>query len=448
MRMAGALSTDLYELTMAAGYWRAGLTGSATFELFVRRLPTNRSYLIVSGLEPAIRFLERFGVTREEREWLKTLPQFSEVPAAFFDEYLAGLTFSGDIWAMPEGTAAFANEPILRVRAPMAEAQLVETALLAIVGFQTSVASKAARMVTVARGRPVVEFGARRAHGLASAFDAARASYVAGCTGTSFVEAGRQLGIPVFGTMAHSWVQAFANEMDAFREFSRTFEQSAVYLLDTYDTVNAARRLAASGLRPPIVRLDSGDVGALSREVRVILDDAGLSATKIFVTGDLDEYRIAELTGAGAPVDGFGVGTSLTTVNDAPAMSTVYKLVELDRSGEAVGVVKLSPGKETLPGPKQVWRTAQGGRAIRDMIAADDEPPVPGAQPLLKEVMRAGRATEHLETSLTRIRECCRATIASLPDALHQLEGTAEYPAEVSGEVQARRQTCVRRAGL
>jgi nicotinate phosphoribosyltransferase len=443
--MAGALSTDLYELTMAAGYWRAGITGSATFELFVRRLPTNRSYLIVSGIEPAVRFLESFSFTAGEIAWLKGAPQFAAVPREFFDSYLASLRFSGDVWAIPEGTPVFANEPIVRVQAPIGEAQLVETALLAIVGFETSVASKASRMVTAARQRPVVEFGARRAHGLASAFDAARASFISGCAGTSFVEAGRRLGIPVFGTMAHSWVQAFATELDAFREFGRMFVDSAVYLLDTYDTVGAARRLAASGLRPPMVRLDSGDLPALSRHVRGILDEAGLSATKIFATGDLDEYRIAALVSAGAPIDGFGVGTALTTVDDAPALSTVYKLVEIERSGRPIGIVKLSPGKETLPGAKQVWRSTRNGTIARDRLAAVDESPPADGEPLMIEVMRGGRAVEGLDTSLARMRERCRDAVASLPEALRQLEGTAEYPVEVSDVLESRRDLCVQR---
>ena len=258
------------------------------------------------------------------------------------------LRFTGDVWAIPEGTG-------LRERAdpPGARAhrgsQIVETALLAIIGYQTSVASKAARMVTAARGAGSSS-SVRGERGLASAFDAARAAYIAGCAGTSFADAGRQLEIPVFGTMAHSWVQAFPNELDAFREFSRTFSQSATYLLDTYDTISAARRLAASGLRPPVVRLDSGDLATLSRAVRRILNEAGLTETQIFATGDLDEHRIDQIVASGAPVDGFGVGTALTTVDDAPAMSTVYKLVEIERSGERVRVVKLSSGKETWPG--------------------------------------------------------------------------------------------------
>ena len=270
------------------------------------------------------------------------------------------------------------------------EAQLVETALLAIVGFQTSVASKATRVVAAAEGRNVVEFGARRAHGIAGAMDAARAAFIGGCTGTSYVEAARRFGIPAFGTMAHSWIQAFPNEVDAFREFSRTFAESAVYLLDTYDTVSAARQLAATGLRPPVVRLDSGNLVELSVAVRRVLDEAGLADTRIFATGDLDEYEIARLVSSGARIDGFGVGTALTTVSDAPALAAVYKLVDVERHGEHVGVAKFSPGKETWPGAKQVWRMAPEGEIVRDIVAAIDEPGPADGTPLLIEVVRRG----------------------------------------------------------
>jgi nicotinate phosphoribosyltransferase len=436
--MASGLETDLYQLTMAAGYWRAGFTEPATFELFVRRLPARRSYLIACGLDPAIAFLEGIRFDARERDWLRRLPQLSRVPAGFFDEYLASFRFSGEVWAVPEGTPVFANEPILRVRAPIGEAQIVETALLSIVGFQTSVATKATRVVSAAAGRDVVEFGARRAHGLGAALDAARAAFVGGCAGSSYVEAARHLSIPTFGTMAHAWIQTFPDELDAFREFSRTFPDTAVYLLDTYDTLAAARHLAASGLRPPVVRLDSGDIVALSRDVRAILDAAGLTETRIFATGDLDEYTIAEIVGAGAPVDGFGVGTQLTTVGDAPSLSTVYKLVEVERSGTHVGVVKLSPGKETWPGPKQVWRIADGGTIVRDVIAGADEPAPPGGSPLLACVMREGRREEP-PAELGVLRTRCRDAVRSLPHALHDLRRAAAFPVDVSPALDRQR---------
>jgi len=439
--MISALTTDLYQLTMAAGYWRANHVCPATFELFVRRLPPRRSFLVTAGLDQALDYLEQLRFTDEERTWLRGRPQFSNVPGEFFDEYLRSFRFTGDVWAMPEGTPVFATEPMLRVTAPLPEAQLVETALLAIVSFQTSVASKAARIVHAAKERPVVEFGARRAHGVDSAIAAARASFIGGCQGTSLVEAARRFGLPVSGTMAHSWVQAFPSELEAFTEFSRSFSESAVYLLDTYDTVAAARSLVASGLQPRMVRLDSGDVDALSREVRRILDQGGLRSTKIFVTGDLDEHRIAALVDAGAPVDGFGVGTALSTVSDAPALSAVYKLVEIHgaRDHEATGVVKLSPGKETWPGRKEVWRFMRSGRAVGDLIAAADEPAPDGAVALLKPAMRAGR---RLIPSMPLPEVCadCRRSIDTLPEELRGLDARNDiYPVRMSDRLEEAR---------
>lgn len=436
--MINALTTDLYQLTMAAGYWRAGLVEPATFELFVRRLPPRRAFLVAAGLDDALRVLEQIRFTDEERAWLRALPQFAHVPAGFFDEYLPRFAFTGAVWAMDEGTPFFAGEPILRVTAPLPEAQLVETALLATIGFATSVASRAVRVVDAARGRPVVEFGARRAHGVGAALAAARAAFVGGCDGTSLVDAGRRYGIPVSGTMAHSWVQTFADEVDAFREFSRSFPDTAVYLLDTYDTLAATDALIASGLRPPMVRLDSGDVVALSRQVRAKLDAAGLTATKIFATGDLDEDRIAAIVATGAPIDGFGVGTSLSTVSDAPALSAVYKLVEVHRHGESAGVIKRSPGKQTWPCPKQVWRIMAQGRAVRDIVGGVDEPPLGGSVPLLRQVMTAGRRIE-AAPPVSAIRDACRRAVAALPEALHALDATADYPVAISDELETAR---------
>src|SRR5919198_3673805 len=436
--MISALTTDLYQLTMAAGYWRANHTCPAAFELFVRRLPPQRSLLVTAGVDQALDYLEQLRFTDEERTWLRERPQFAKVPREFFDEYLRSFRFTGDVWAMPEGTPVFATEPLVRVTAPLPEAQLVETALLAIVSFQPSVASKAARIVHAAKGRPVVEFGARRAHGVDSAIAAARASFIGGCQGTSLVEAGRRFGLPVSGTMAHSWVQAFPTELDAFTEFSRSFSESAVYLLDTYDTVAAARSLVAPRLQPQMGRLDSGDVGALSREVRRILDEGGFRSTKIFVTGDLDEHRIAALVAAGAPVDGFGVGTALSTVSDAPALSAVYKLVEVCRPGDrnATAVVKLSPGKETLPGQKQVWRIMRSGRAVEDVITEADEPGPDGAIALLKPAMRGGRRLIP-SLPLPELRADCRRSIDTLPEALRALDAPSDvYPVRISDRLE------------
>jgi nicotinate phosphoribosyltransferase len=438
------LETDLYQLTMAAAYDHAGVAGPATFELFVRQMPPSRQYLIACGLEPALDYLGQLSFSSDDREWLRRLPQFTGVPASFFDGVLADFAFTGDVWAVPEGTPVFANEPILRVTAPPPVAQVVETALLSIVGFETSVATKAARVVDAAAGRSVIEFGARRAHGLGSALQAARAAYVGGCHGTSFVEAARRFGIPTSGTMAHSWVEAFPTEMEAFHEFSRLFADSAVYLLDTYDTLAAARHLAASDLKPSMVRLDSGNLPSLSREVRRILDEAGLSGTRIFATGDLDEYAIAALLASGAPIDGFGVGTALTTVSDAPALSAVYKLVAIQRGGAEIGVAKLSEGKETWPGAKQVWRRTIDGRIAGDLVAAADEAPRGGLVPLLECVMKEGRRVGERE-ELARSRARATAAIRALPPALRQFDGPPIYPVEVS-EILRSRLDALRRA--
>jgi nicotinate phosphoribosyltransferase len=444
--MISALATDLYELTMAAGYWRAGLLEPATFELFVRRLPPRRSYLVAAGLDDALAYLQGLEFTDGERAWLGALPQFAQVPRAFFDDYLRTFRFTGQVWAIPEGTPVFAGEPLLRVRAPLPEAQVVETALLAIVGFQTSVAAKAARIVDAAEGRPVIEFGARRAHGLGASLAAARAAFIGGCAGTSLVEAARRYGIPASGTMAHSWVQSFPSETAAFREFSRSFEAFAVYLLDTYDTIAATRVLIASGLKPPMVRLDSGDLVALGREVRAMLDRAGLSATKIFATGDLDEDRIAELLAAGAPLDGFGVGTMLSTVADAPALSAVYKLVQLERQHQQVDVIKLSSGKETWPEPKQVWRVIEDGRAIRDVVTVADEPPIPDATPLLMPVMQGGKRLEP-SPPLDALQERCRQGLAMLPPLVRAITARATLPVILSERLAASRPSAGGRAG-
>jgi nicotinate phosphoribosyltransferase len=441
--MTFGLCTDLYELAMAAGYWRAGLMRTATFELFVRRLPPRRAYLIAAGLDSALDYLTALAFDEQERDWLRNLPPFANVPRPFFDDYLRTFSFTGDVWAMAEGTAVLENEPLLRVTAPLPEAQIVETALLATIAFQTSVATKAARVVDASGGRPVVEFGARRAHGIGSAIDAARAAYIGGCDGTSFVEAARRFGIPTSGTMAHSWVQAFASETDAFREFSRTFDRSAVYLLDTYDTINAARTLAATGLHPPFVRIDSGDLAAQSVAVRAILDAAGLRQTKIMATGDLDEYEIAKLIGAGARIDGFGVGTALTTVSDAPALSAVYKLVEVDRGDGAVGVVKLSESKHTWPGAKQVWRVMENGHWVRDLVAAADEPPPSGGVPLLAPVMRHGRRLGEHDT-LDSARERCRSSLAGMPAGLRTLDTDVRSFVTVSDLLESRRAALAR----
>jgi nicotinate phosphoribosyltransferase len=430
-----ALFTDLYELTMMAGYHAAGLTGCATFELYVRALPPNRAFLVAAGLEQALEYLEGLRFEPEDIAYVRSLPGLSGVQSAFFDDYLTHFSFTGEVWAVDEGTPLFPPEPLLRVSAPLPEAQLVETALLAQVLFQTSVASRAARMVEAASGRPIIEFGARRAHGTEAAIHAARAAFIAGCAGTSLAEAGRRFGIPLSGTMAHSWVMAFPDEGSAFRRYAEVFGDRSVFLLDTYDTIEAAKWVAASGLKPRAVRLDSGPILSLSRSVRDILDGGGLQDTQIFASGDLDEWRIAEIVAAGAPVDGFGVGTSLSTSSDAPAMSGVYKLVEVQRGNAARPVLKLSPGKQTSPGRKQVWRVCEHDVAVRDVIGLADEAGPPAGQPLLRRVMVNGRRTQGAE-SLEAIRARCRAAVGHLPPAVRQLRQPAVYEVQLSEKLQ------------
>ncbi|MCW5980290.1 MAG: nicotinate phosphoribosyltransferase [Bryobacteraceae bacterium] len=368
------LLTDLYQLTMAAGYVQAGKARqSATFELFLRHLPPDRNYVVAAGLAQAVEYLLGFGFTGEEIDYLRGLPQFSRAPAEFF-EALRGLRFTGDVFAVPEGTPIFAGEPILTVRAPLIEAQIPETYLLATIGFQTMVATKAARMVEAAAGRPVVEFGTRRAHSPEAGVLAGRAGYIGGCIGTSNTLTGLRYGVPVFGTAAHSWVQSFASETESFRELQKLLGTATVYLVDTYDTLEGTRRAAALGAPLWGVRLDSGNLAELSRAARAILDRAGLRDARIMVSGDLNEYKILEMSKERLPIDSYGVGTELATSGDAPRISVVYKIVELEDGGARRYTLKLSEEKETLPGAKQVFRYAD-----HDLLGRADE--CPGAEP-------------------------------------------------------------------
>lgn len=431
-----ALATDLYQLTMAAGYDAAGLRERVTFELFVRSLPPNRAFLVVAGLEQALDYLEALHFEADEIAWLRQTPNLGGLPPAFFDRTLADLRFTGDVWAVPEGTPVFGHEPLLRVTAPHIEAQLVETALLTVVTFQTTIASKAARVVYAAGGRDVMEFGSRRAHGPEAAMLAARAAYVSGCASTSNVEAGFRFGVPLAGTMAHSWVTSFEDEVDAFRKYADVFGPRAIFLIDTYDSVDAARRIVASGLRPRAVRLDSGDLVALSREVRAVLDAGGLGATRILASGDLDEWAIRDIVAAGAPIDGFGVGTALATSRDAPALGGVYKQVEIERDGRLVPVMKLSGGKTTAPGRKQVWRQIVDGVAIGDVIGLADEAPPAGGVPLLTPVMANGRRLAP-SPSLEAVCAHHRESIAALPACLRPLDAPCTYSVTRSAALDA-----------
>lgn len=422
-----ALNTDLYQLTMAAGYFAAGKTKDiATFELSVRRLPEHRNFLVAAGLQQAVEYLFDLKFRKDEIEYLRSLPHFKNTPGEFFD-FLLDLRFTGDLFAMPEGTPVFANEPICIVRAPLLEAQLVETYLLSSFAFQTMIASKAARCVIAAKGRPVVEFGSRRAHSPGAGVLAGRAAYVAGCAGTSNTEAGMRFGIPVFGTAAHSWTMAFPSEEEAFRALQGLLRESTVFLLDTYDTIEAAR--LAIQLGPPLwgVRLDSGDLAELSREVRRMLDEAGLRDAKIFATNDLNEQRLAELVNCPSCFDAFGVGTALATSSDAPTLSAVYKMVELKRGGETQYTAKFSDEKSTLPGAKQVYRYPDHDVvALYSECNSDFE-----GEPLVRPVISEGEMVTPLP-SLRKTQAHAVASVAALPKELHSIEDAAAYPVEIS----------------
>jgi nicotinate phosphoribosyltransferase len=423
-----ALLTDLYELTMAAGYFEAGKTGErATFELGIRRLPANRNFVLAAGLPQVADYLLNLSFTSDEIGYLRSLPQFRNAPPAFFD-YLREFRFTGDLFAVPEGTPLFAGEPVLLVRAPVIEAQIPETYLLAAIAFPTLIASKAARAVAAAAGRPVVEFGTRRAHTPEAGVLGARAAYIGGCASTSNTLAGYRFGIPVSGTAAHSWVMSFASETEAFRRLQRTLGEHTVQLLDTYDTLEGARHAAEVGMPLWGVRLDSGDFEELSREVRAILDAAGLTAAKIMVSGDLDEYRIRELVQAGAPIDAFGMGTQLATSADAPHMGAVYKLVELDVGGIHRFTAKYSPDKQTRPGAKQIFR----GEA-RDVVTVSGD--CGQGEALLRPVILGGQLVEPLP-SAEQARARAAASLANLPESLRQLEVGEPWPVIYSRELR------------
>lgn len=441
-----ALVTDLYELTMAEAYLRAGETGTATFSLYIRRLPPSRRYLVVAGLEEALDYLEGLRFTAEDIAYLRGTGRFSEDLLG----YLRALRFRGDVRAVPEGRVVFAEEPLLEVTAPIIEAQIIETYLMNVIHLHTVLATKAARCVDAARGRVVVDFGLRRAHGLEAGMAAARAAYIAGCAATSNVAAGRRWGIPLSGTMAHSFVTAFPSELDAFRAYAHTYPDATTLLIDTYDTLQGARHavrvadeLARAGHRLRAVRIDSGDVLHLSREVRAILDAGGHPEVQIFVSGGLDEYQIAALLDAGAPIDGFGVGTRMDASEDAPTLEAAYKLVEY--GGRPA--FKLSPGKATLAGRKQVWRrSGPDGRFAGDVIAAADEVIV-DAEPLLVPVMAGGRRLRPPEP-LEAVRARCLAERDRLPDALRRIDGEGSYPVELSPRLRALQQEARQATGV
>ncbi len=408
------LCTDLYELTMAQSYLEHGKTGRAVFSLFVRKLPDNRNFLVSCGLETLLEALERFRFGDEELRYLKSLGRFKD----FFLDFLRDYEFRGNLYAIPEGRVVFQNEPLVQIEGSLPEVQILETLVINIIHFQTVIASKAVRSYLVAGGRTLVDFGFRRAHGLEAGIYAARACYIAGFAGTSNLEAGRRFGIPVFGTVAHSYIMVFDSEEEAFRAFAESFPNNAVFLIDTYDTLEAARRtvkLAREGVPVIGVRIDSGDVEKLSREVRRILDEAGLKEVRIIVSGGVDEYRIREWVSSGCPIDAFGVGTKFITSDDAPHLDMAYKLVEYEGRPK----VKTSPGKATFPYRRQVCRFYSGGLIDHDEVVVFGE--AREGERLVRQVLRNGTLTEKLP-SLEEIRETLKADLERLPERLRGLE--------------------------
>jgi nicotinate phosphoribosyltransferase len=429
-----ALLTDLYQLTMLQTYFKQGMEDVAVFEFFVRQLPPQRNFLIVAGLEQVLDYLESLAFSPDELAWLAACGRFSQD----FVDRLAALRFTGEVAAMSEGTVCFADEPILRVTAPLPEAQLVETRIINLLQFQTLVASKAARCVLAAPRKLLVDFGLRRAHGAEAGLLSARASYLAGFDGSATVLAGMRWGIPLYGTMAHSFIQAHDSEAQAFLHFARSHPQASTLLIDTYDTEAAARkliplaaRLRDEGIAIQAVRIDSGDLAAHARRVRAILNAGGLTGVKIFASGNLDEARLRDLVAGGAPIDGYGVGTRMNTCADQPYLDCAYKLQEYAGRPRR----KRSEGKATWPGAKQVYRRRDAlGRFTGDLITTWDD--VAGGEALLQPVIKKGRRLGP-SPDLATVRAHAAAELAALPEALRRLEAAPPYPVAISAPLRA-----------
>ncbi len=428
-----SLVTDLYELTMCASYFDNNKFEPATFDLFIRRLPPERSYFLFAGLQQVLLFLENIKFTDEHINYLRK-QGFNED----FLLYLKNFRFTGEVWAVPEGTIVFPNEPIIRVTAPIIEAQLIETFLLNTVNLQTMIATKASRVVQAAQGRAVVEFGLRREQGIDAGMKVARCAYIAGCAGTSNVLAGMVFGIPIFGTMAHSFIMSFDKEIDAFRAFVKTFPNKSTLLIDTYDDMagvekaaKVALELEKAGHKLGGVRLDSGDLAETSKKVRALLDEKGLPYLSIFASGDLDEYRISELLQKKAQINAFGVGTKMGTSADYPYIDVIYKLSETSNAaGQFSPIMKLSQGKITLPGRKQAYRLKdKQGNFIKDMITLADEKAQ--GEPLLIKVMERGKTIQTIP-SLEETRKTAAENLKHLPDQYKALKGAQEYSVQDS----------------
>jgi nicotinate phosphoribosyltransferase len=431
-----SMLTDFYELTMCASYYDNQKTEQATFDLFIRRLPPNRSYFIFAGLEQALQYVKNIKFTQQHLAYLK-----KQGLKQNFLTYLKTVKFTGEVWAVPEGTIIFPEEPLIRVTAPIIEAQLIETFLLNTVNIQTTLATKASRVTTAANGKPIIEFGLRRTQGTDAGMKAARASYIAGANGTSNVLAGMHYGIPVYGTMAHSYIMLHNTEIDAFRAFTKTFPQNSTLLIDTYDNqagaknaAKTAKEMEKQGHKLRAVRLDSGNLLTISKQARQILDQNQLQYVKIFASGDLDEYKIAELEKQGAKIDSYGVGTRMSTSFDRPYVDVVYKLSCKEEKGTFTPAMKLSKRKVTLPGRKQIFRQKdRQGKYLKDIIGLEDEK-IKGERLLIR-VMQDGEITYHLP-SLQEIRKNCLRNLAELPEKYKKLENAPHYPVQLSPQLK------------
>jgi nicotinate phosphoribosyltransferase len=428
------LLTDLYELNMVQAYLDKHEDGQAVFEFFVRRLPSRRGFLVSAGLEDALEFLETMRYSQADIDWLRSTGRFRDNLL----DYLKDFRFTGDVHAIPEGSVCFPNEPLLRITAPLPQAQLVESRLINILHFQTLIASKAARMVLAAPGKILSDFGLRTAHGAEAGNFSARASYLAGFNSVANVLAGQRYGIPIVGTMAHSFIQVHGDEMTAFETFARARPEGVILLIDTYDTEQGARkvvelapRLKKDGIAIRGVRIDSGDLIAMSKKVRAILDAGGLKDTVILVSGGINEDVLQGMMKDGAPIDGFGIGVNLAASIDAPSLDCAYKLQEYRGAPKR----KLSEGKQTWPGRKQAWRAYGGdGRMSGDVLTLEGDKQ-PG-EPLIVEVMRGGRRVAPTPT-LAQIRERAARDLARLPEPLRQLQLGVDYPVAVAPALKA-----------
>ena len=436
------LTTDLYEITMASAYFSSNQFDKiGIFEMYVRKLPKNRNYLVIAGLEQVINFLLNLKCKPEHVEFLKKHDVFKESDKKFLD-YLLDLKFTGNLWAVPEGSIIFANEPILRIEAPIIGAQVVETFILSIMNFQTLIASKASRIVNASDDTPVIEFGFRRAHGPLAALLASRASFIAGCSGTSNTLASYEFGIPSSGTMAHSFIMSFENEILAFKEFLKSFPEGFL-LVDTYDSVKAVEKIIQNKIKCKGLRIDSGDLLKLSKDIRKLLDDKGYTSTKIMASGDLNEYIISDLKNKNAPIDFFGVGTELTTSRDEPVLNGIYKLVAIKQYSkikneyEILNKMKTSINKISYPGPKQIFRIINNDNhhIIKDIIALEEEK-IEDATPLLIQYLKDGQLIRKLPT-LFEIKKYHQRQKESLPRELKKINNDkVEYPVCLSKKLQ------------